>query len=135
MREQYMRSGEGFILVYSITDRNSFRAASQYKTQIERVRRADDIPVVLVGNKYDLENKREVSTEEGQALARQFGCPFYETSAALRHFVDDVYINLVREIRKRERASLKNSDDQRSHRSRLRKLFSRLFKRHRAVVR
>lgn len=130
-----MRSGEGFVLVYSITDRNSFLAASQYKTQIERVRRADDIPLILVGNKFDLENKRQVSTEEGQSLARQFGCPFFETSAALRHNVDDVYLNLVREIRKRERASLKNSEERRSRKARLRKLFSRLFKRRHAVVR
>lgn len=130
-----MRSGEGFVLVYSITDRNSFRAASQYKTQFERVRRADDIPFILVGNKFDLENRRQVSTEEGQALARQFGCPFFETSAALRHNVDDVYLNLVREIRKRERAILKNSDERKSRNTRLRKMFSRLFKRQHSVVR
>lgn len=48
----------------------------------------------------------QVSTEEGQALAREFGCPFFETSAALRHFVDDVFHTLVREIRQKEQADI-----------------------------
>ncbi|XP_023218894.1 GTP-binding protein Rit2-like isoform X2 [Centruroides sculpturatus] len=103
MRDQYMRGGEGFIICYSITDRRSFEEAAEYKKQIERVRHSDSIPIVLVGNKYDLEPMRKVSTEEGQALSRQLNCPFYETSAALRHFVDDVFHALVREIRKKEK--------------------------------
>ena len=107
MHEQYMRSGEGFIIVYSITDRHTFREAAQYKEQIDRIRKTENIPMVLVGNKNDLEGKRQVTTEEGQALARQFECHFFETSAALRHFVDDVFHTLIREIRKKERAELK----------------------------
>jgi len=63
------------------------------------VRATENIPLVLVGNKFDLQHLRKVTLEEGQALAQQFGCPFFETSAALRHFVDDVFHTLVREIR------------------------------------
>ena len=107
MREQYMRSGEGFVIMYSITDRQSFQEASQTKAQIERVRRLEEIPIVLVGNKFDLESKREVTTEEGQALAKEFDCPFFETSAALRNFVDDVFHTLIRQIRKKERMGSK----------------------------
>ncbi|EDO36396.1 predicted protein [Nematostella vectensis] len=106
MREQYMRNGEGFIIIYSITDRSSFNLAAQYKDQIERVRRTDDIPIVLVGNKDDLEGKREVTTQEGQELAHRFDCPFFETSACQRHFVDDAFHGLVREIRKKEKQRL-----------------------------
>ena len=102
-----MRSGEGFVIIYSITDRQSFLEAAQAKTQIERVRRGDGTPMVLVANKMDLESKREVTTEEGQALAREFDCPFFETSAALRHFVDDVFHTLIRQIRKKERLGMK----------------------------
>ncbi len=61
MREQYMRKGEGFIICYSITDRQSFEEAVEYKKLIDRVRNRDDIPVVLVGNKRDLEPGRKVS--------------------------------------------------------------------------
>lgn len=103
MRDQYMRCGEGFIICYAITDRRSFEMAAECRKQIERVRCTESVPMVLVGNKCDLESMRQVSTEEGQALARQMNCPFYETSAALRHFVDDVFHTLVREIRRREK--------------------------------
>ena len=63
MREQYMRKGEGFIICYSITDRRSFEEAVEYKKLIDRVRNRDDIPVVLVGNKSDLEPARKVSQD------------------------------------------------------------------------
>src|SRR6218665_2192662 len=61
MREQYMRTGEGFIICYSVTDRRSFDEAVAYKHLIDRVRNQEDIPVVLVGNKCDLESERKVS--------------------------------------------------------------------------
>jgi GTPase SAR1 family protein len=67
----------------------------------------EDIPLVLVANKVDLQSQRKVSTEEGKALAAQFGCKFYETSAALRSNVDEVFFSLVREIRKKELQKVK----------------------------
>jgi len=88
MREQYMRCGEGFIICYSITDRHSFNEAVEYRS--------------LITNKVDLEQtNRAVDVREGEALADKFNCPFYETSAAHRRHVDDVFHSLVREIRKR----------------------------------
>lgn len=102
MRDQYMRCGEGFLICYSLTDRRSFEEVAGYKRLITKVRAADSIPIVLVGNKVDLDD-RKVTTEEGQALAQAMGCPFFETSAALRHFVDDAFHMLVREIRKKQK--------------------------------
>jgi small GTP-binding protein len=96
------RCGEGFIICYSICDRHSFQEASEYRKLIARVRLTEDIPLVLVANKLDLQSQRKVSTEEGKALAMQFGCHFYETSAALRCNVDEVFYTLVREIRRKE---------------------------------
>ncbi|XP_070807300.1 GTP-binding protein Rit1 isoform X2 [Pituophis catenifer annectens] len=63
MRDQYMRAGEGFIICYSITDRRSFHEVREFKQLIYRVRRTDETPVVLVGNKSDL------------TQLRQDGCP------------------------------------------------------------
>lgn len=60
MRDQYMRAGEGFIICYSITDRRSFHEVREFKQLIYRVRRTDDTPVVLVGNKSDLKQLRQV---------------------------------------------------------------------------
>ncbi|XP_059121609.1 GTP-binding protein Rit1 isoform X3 [Peromyscus eremicus] len=59
MRDQYMRAGEGFIICYSITDRRSFLEVREFKQLIYRVRRTDDTPVVLVGNKSDLKQLRQ----------------------------------------------------------------------------
>lgn len=129
MREQYMRSGEGFVIMYSITDRQSFREASQAKKQIERVRRTEDIPMVLVANKIDLESKREVTTEEGQTLAHEFDCPFFETSAALRTFVDDVFHTLIRQIRRKERLGMKSAQKEKKLRHRAGAIVQNLFRR------
>ncbi|XP_032867099.1 GTP-binding protein Rit2 isoform X4 [Tyto alba] len=60
MRDQYMRGGEGFIICYSITDRQSFQEAAEFKELIYRVRHTYDIPLVLVGNKIDLEEFRQI---------------------------------------------------------------------------
>nr|XP_020010970.1 GTP-binding protein Rit2 [Castor canadensis] len=102
MREQYMRGGEGFIICYSVTDRQSFQEAAKFKELIFQVRHTYEIPLVLVGNKIDLEQFRQVSTEEGLSLAREYNCAFFETSAALRFCIDDAFHGLVREIRKKE---------------------------------
>lgn len=60
MREQYMRAGEGFLLVYAITSRNSFDEIGTFYQQILRVKDKDYFPVVLVANKCDLEYERQV---------------------------------------------------------------------------
>jgi GTPase KRas protein len=122
MREQYMRTGEGFLLVYSITSRNSFEEISTFHQQILRVKDKDSFPVIVVANKCDLEFERQVGMNgtsifishkcgntplisrldnaEGRDLAKHFGCRFIETSAKQRINVDEAFSNLVREIRK-----------------------------------
>ena len=63
MREQYMRTGEGFLLAYSITSRESFEEIRTFQQQILRVKDKDIFPMVVVGNKLDLANERKVSVE------------------------------------------------------------------------
>jgi len=125
MREQYMRCGEGFIICYSITDRHSFNEAVEYRNLITKVRATEDVPVILVANKVDLEQtRRMVETQEGQTLASKFGCSFYETSAAHRKHVDDVFHTLVREIRKRD----EEGDYKENETSKWRKVWNNIFK-------
>ncbi|KAL5113414.1 RAS1 protein [Pleosporales sp. CAS-2024a] len=100
MREQYMRTGEGFLLVYSITDRQSFEEIMTFQQQILRVKDKDYFPMIVVGNKCDLDGERQVSTQEGQNLAKTFGCKFIETSAKSRINVDNAFYDIVREIRR-----------------------------------
>lgn len=99
MREMYMRTGEGFLLVYSVTSRQSFEEVASFYNQILRVKDADRVPLVLVGNKCDLEIHRQVMTSEGQTLASSWGVPFFEASAFHRTNVDESFHQLIREIR------------------------------------
>lgn len=100
MREQYMRTGEGFLLVYSITSRLSYDEISTFHDQILRVKDKEYFPMVVVANKCDLEADRQVSGQEGRDLARSFQCRFMETSAKQKINVDEAFYTLVREIRK-----------------------------------
>jgi GTPase KRas protein len=70
MREQYMRTGEGFLLVYSILSRESFEEIRTFQQQILRVKDKDVFPMVVVGNKLDLAHERKVSVE-GMSDSRQ----------------------------------------------------------------
>ena len=60
MRDQYMQTGEGFLLVYSITSRNSFEEISIFYQQILKAKKLDCFPVIIVANKCDLEYERQV---------------------------------------------------------------------------
>ena len=100
MRDQYMRTGQGFVLIYAITSRGSFDETKAFHDQILRVKDCDYVPLVLCGNKCDIENERQVSTIEGQELAKKFNCIFLETSAKTRINVDELFFNIVREIKK-----------------------------------
>lgn len=73
MREQYMRTGEGFLLVYSITSRQSFDEIMTFQQQILRVKDKDYFPIIVVGNKCDLEQERQVSTEGRLTLDTYIG--------------------------------------------------------------
>ncbi|NXA55122.1 REM1 protein, partial [Nothocercus julius] len=60
-----LQVGDAYVLVYSVTDRDTFESASELRIQLRRARQADDVPIILVGNKSDLVRCREVS-EEGE---------------------------------------------------------------------
>ncbi|XP_055271103.1 GTPase HRas isoform X2 [Moschus berezovskii] len=83
MRDQYMRTGEGFLCVFAINHAKSFEDIHQYREQIKRVKDSDDVPMVLVGNKCDLA-ARTVEARQAQDLARSYGIPYIETSAKTR---------------------------------------------------
>lgn len=112
IRDNYFRSGEGFLCVFSITDDESFQATQEFRyykyliwilyfcqfsfvflfsrEQILRVKNDESIPFLLVGNKCDLSDKRKISLNECQGRAQQWGVPYVETSAKTRENVDKV---------------------------------------------
>lgn len=98
-----MRTGEGFLLVFAVNNAKSFEDISAYREQIKRVKDADVVPMVLVGNKCDLQ-VRAMDMQQAREVAKNYDIPFIETSAKTRMGVDDAFYTLVREIRKdRER--------------------------------
>uniref|UniRef100_E1BNQ3 Ras-related protein Rap-2 n=1 Tax=Bos taurus TaxID=9913 RepID=E1BNQ3_BOVIN len=98
MRDLYIKNGQGFILVYSLVNQQSFQDIKPMRDQIIRVKRYEKVPVILVGNKVDLESEREVSSNEGRALAEEWGCPFMETSAKSKTMVDELFAEIVRQM-------------------------------------
>lgn len=104
MRDQYMRFGMGFLLVYSVTSRASFEEVAGFYQQIRRAKGSDDVPIVLVGNKSDLDPEREVTFEEAQRLASRIDASLLETSAKLRVNVDECFETLVRAVIRKSRA-------------------------------
>ncbi|XP_046546559.1 ras-related and estrogen-regulated growth inhibitor-like [Haliotis rubra] len=79
--EKHLRWGDGFVLLYSVTDRQSFQEATKLKDWLFKVR-GQDTPIVLVANKSDLLTARAVTEDEGLGLAGEMDCPKYELSVA-----------------------------------------------------
>mmetsp|Transcript_5357 Transcript_5357/g.8774 ORF Transcript_5357/g.8774 Transcript_5357/m.8774 type:complete len:194 (+) Transcript_5357:47-628(+) len=104
MQDEFFRQGKGFLLIYSIISRESFEHT---KVLVDKIRRAKDDPdeklaLILCGNKCDLNIQRKVPKDEGQKLAKEFGCPFFETSAKEKINNAESFEQCVREIRKLE---------------------------------
>eukprot|EP01108_Squamamoeba_japonica_P003154 TRINITY_DN25_c0_g1_i1.p1 TRINITY_DN25_c0_g1~~TRINITY_DN25_c0_g1_i1.p1 ORF type:complete len:196 (-),score=104.45 TRINITY_DN25_c0_g1_i1:120-707(-) len=109
LRDRYMRNAEGFLLVFSIVNRPSFDELKTFFGQIQRAKDTDFMPLVLVGNKKDMEAQRSVSSDEGDAIAKSFQCHYIETSAKTRYNVEECFFQLVREVR-RARGEISSAD-------------------------
>ena len=122
LRDQWIRDGEGFVLVYSISSRSSFSRIKRFHHQIQRVKESTTsptypgspvstsspnaaVPIMLVGNKSDRVTEREVSTQEGHALARELGCEFVEASAKNCINVEKAFYDVVRILRRQRQAA------------------------------
>ncbi|XP_045759644.1 ras-related protein M-Ras isoform X1 [Mirounga angustirostris] len=69
MREQYMRTGDGFLIVYSVTDKASFEHVDRFHQLILRVKDRESFPMILVANKVDLMHLRKITREQGKEMA------------------------------------------------------------------
>ncbi|TGZ78241.1 hypothetical protein EX30DRAFT_160918 [Ascodesmis nigricans] len=106
MREMYIKSGQGFLLIYSITSLQSIGDLPALHDQICRIKETTEVPLVLVGNKSDLENERVVSRGRASFLANKWGgVPWYESSAKRRVNVDEIFWDLCRQMMRLERGT------------------------------
>jgi len=99
MREIYLKTGQGFLLVYSITNLNSMNELTAIRDAILRIKEVDEVPLVIVGNKVDLESDRQVSRNRANHMSRRWGgVPLFEASARRRQNVDEAFLDLTRQM-------------------------------------
>ncbi|KAJ2794769.1 Ras GTPase [Coemansia guatemalensis] len=121
MRDYHIRSGDCFVVVYSVADAQTLYEAEIIARKIYAIKDVERVPIVLVGNKCDLA-EREVTTREGTEMARKIHSGFYEASARDNIRVVDVFTQCVRRIKRLrkevEPQSAGVGDEQKSNTSR-----------------
>ncbi|XP_076816523.1 ras-related protein Rab-13-like [Clavelina lepadiformis] len=103
MTSYWFKGADGILLVYDVTDRQSFDDVPEHFVRIKQ-QADDDAKVILVGNKIDINDKRRVGKQEGLKFAKERGLKFFETSATGNINVADIFTTLVADILK-ERTS------------------------------
>ena len=97
LMKMQIKNSDGWVFVYSVTDRQSFDAIESLWNEVTGTR-GSSIPSILCGNKCDMDNDRQVSTEEGQLLAKRLNVQFFETSAQNPTNVEEAFMYLVNEV-------------------------------------
>ncbi len=95
LAKNYYKNSDGFIIVYDITDKKSFNNVSNWITQIKDSA-SENVKCVLLGNKCDLEELRQVDINQGKDLANNYHLKFYETSAQKGNNIQKVFTDLVK---------------------------------------
>lgn len=113
-RKMVIQPCDGIILVYDVTSQASFKEFREFKEEIDLIKKEEHIPLVLVGNKSDRENEREVPTSEGQQLALEWNAHFFECSAKTGHNIEAVFEDLIRQIKihKKQQSNLNTQQEQ-----------------------
>ena len=93
----YYRGAHGILLIYDVTDKESFKNLSNWLIEIEK-NASKNVLKVLIGNKTDLEDKRVVTYNQGKEFADTYGLKFLETSAKKNLNVSEAFITLGREL-------------------------------------
>jgi Ras-related protein Rab-1A len=100
LTSSYYRGAHGIIIVYDVTNKDSFDNVKQWMQEIEKFA-SENVNKLLVGNKSDLEEQRKVTYDEGVELAKKFDIPFLEVSAKNALNVEDTFITMASEIQTR----------------------------------
>jgi small GTP-binding protein len=107
--QQYYKGADGIVLVFDLTDRNSFEKVREWMKQIQSYTQKDSIAIVLLGNKCDAEDKA-VSIQEANEIANEFNLKFFETSAMNNINIEESFKQLSSEIIKIKDAKNSSSD-------------------------
>lgn len=92
--KQYYRRAQGIFLVYDITSERSFQHIMKWASDVDEYA-PEKVQKILVGNKSDEQEKRQVATEQGDKLAKAYGMDFFETSAFTNHNITESFTRLA----------------------------------------
>ena len=125
--ESHIRSADGFLIVYSATDRRSFEAVPAIKRLLDDQRRARNVSCVLVANKADLQHQRCVTMAEGERVATELACAFFETSASDGgDDISEAFHEVYREVKRRK--LLEGKTRRRSSAQQVKQVLTKVFK-------
>lgn len=85
MLDMWINFGEGFLLVYAVNDVESFEDLEKKRERILKIKKGENCPIVVVGNKCDLERERVVSEADAKEKAKEWGVGYIETSAKVSY--------------------------------------------------
>ena len=93
----YFKGSKGAFIVYDITKKDTFASVEKWVNEL-KLNSDPKAAVIIIGNKNDLEDKREVSKEQGEEKSKSFGCAFLETSALSGDNIDKAFSLMIKEI-------------------------------------
>jgi len=100
VRDEYIKQGESFVLVYAVTDEKSFEELKRIRDYVLKLKDNKKVPTILVGSKVDLQSQREVPFEKARLQAKEWNVPFFETSARTGQDVTKSLHTAIRQIPK-----------------------------------
>ena len=108
--KSYFQTNQGFVLVYDITDKNSFDNLEFWMDQI-KLNGPKNAKIILVGNKCELSNERKVSIEDGENFAKKYDIPFFEASSKDGTNVNELFFCLAKEIYQDDKSKGKDNKE------------------------
>ncbi|KAG5419280.1 RHB1 [Candida metapsilosis] len=111
MNEKHLVGVHGYLLVYSVTSRQSFELVEFIRDKILNSIGNENIPMILIGNKRDLTHQRQVEQHEGAELARKFKCQFLETSVKENYHIKEAFEGLIDRIERIQNPPVVKKED------------------------
>ena len=107
---QYYKGADGIVLVYDVTDEASYEKIKDWMDQILSNTQKEDIGLVLLGNKCDME-PRNVTEEQGNKMAQELNISYFETSALTGQGIKEAFEQLTRDIMKKKGVGNDNGEN------------------------
>ena len=105
----YYRGAHGIIVVYDVTDRESFKNVENWMKEIRQYA-PPEVSIVLVANKIDMESSRVISYDEGKEYADRLGVKFLETSAKTSHNTEEALISIAYDIKYKQELAAQSTN-------------------------